>query len=81
MEDLGTEINAAHFEEAIEFARRSVSDADIRYQLLAQTPQQSSGIGSEFCFPELCHEDPEPGISDPFSPPAAGGDDRDDLYA
>ncbi|CAH2041680.1 unnamed protein product [Thlaspi arvense] len=36
------EIKAAHFEESMKFARRSVSDADIRkYQAFAQTLQQS----------------------------------------
>jgi transitional endoplasmic reticulum ATPase len=46
------EIKAAHFEESMKFARRSVSDADIRkYQAFAQTLQQSRGIGSEFRFP------------------------------
>ncbi|URD98151.1 cell division cycle protein 48 [Musa troglodytarum] len=47
------EIKAAHFEESMKFARRSVSDADIRkYQSFAQSLQQSRGFGSEFRFPE-----------------------------
>jgi transitional endoplasmic reticulum ATPase len=46
-------ITKAHFEEAMKFARRSVSDADIRkYQAFAQTLQQSRGFGSDFRFPE-----------------------------
>lgn len=46
-------ITRAHFEEAMKFARRSVSDADIRkYQAFAQTLQQSRGFGSDFRFPE-----------------------------
>lgn len=45
------EIKAAHFEESMKYARRSVSDADIRkYQAFAQTLQQSRGFGSEFRF-------------------------------
>merc|ERR1712007_314198 len=45
------EITRAHFEEAMKFARRSVSDADIRkYQSFAQTLQQQRGFGSEFRF-------------------------------
>merc|ERR1711912_17452 len=45
-------ITKAHFEEAMKFARRSVSDADIRkYQAFAQTLQQSRGFGSDFRFP------------------------------
>lgn len=47
------QITAAHFEESMKFARRSVSDADIRkYQAFAQTLQQSRGFGSEFRFPD-----------------------------
>ncbi len=43
----------AHFEEAMKFARRSVSDADIRkYQAFAQTLQQSRGFGTDFRFPD-----------------------------
>ncbi|KAF2610603.1 hypothetical protein F2Q70_00007059 [Brassica cretica] len=51
VDDEVAEIRAAHFEESMKFARRSVSDADIRkYQAFAQTLQQSRGIGSEFRF-------------------------------
>ncbi|CAM0880460.1 unnamed protein product [Alopecurus aequalis] len=46
------EIKAAHFEESMKYARRSVSDGDIRkYQAFAQTLQQSRGFGTEFRFP------------------------------
>ncbi|WVZ20643.1 hypothetical protein V8G54_007965 [Vigna mungo] len=73
-----SEIKPAHFEESMKFARRSVSDADIRkYQLFAQTLQQSRGFGSEFRFPER-NENTSTGASDPFSSAAAEGDD--DLY-
>ncbi|CAJ1974886.1 unnamed protein product [Sphenostylis stenocarpa] len=73
------EIKPAHFEESMKFARRSVSDADIRkYQLFAQTLQQSRGIGSEFRFPDR-NEDTATGASDPFSSVTAEGDD--DLYS
>ncbi|MQL05568.1 hypothetical protein EI015_26210, partial [Escherichia coli] len=45
------EIKAAHFEESMKYARRSVSDADIRkYQAFAQTLQPSRGFGSELRF-------------------------------
>ena len=44
-------ITRAHFEEAMKYARRSVSDADIRrYQAFAQTLQQSRGFGTDFRF-------------------------------
>jgi len=43
------EITRVHFEEAMKFARRSVTDNDIRkYEMFAQTLQQSRGIGSNF---------------------------------
>lgn len=75
------EIKAAHFEESMKFARRSVSDADIRkYQLFAQTLQQSRGFGSEFRFPDRPDNATGTGASDPFSSAAAAGDD-DDLYS
>ncbi|KAI9476812.1 AAA ATPase cdc48 [Coemansia sp. RSA 989] len=45
------EITVAHFEEAMRFARRSVSDNDIRrYEMFAQNMQQSRGFGA-FKFP------------------------------
>lgn len=73
------EIKPAHFEESMKFARRSVSDADIRkYQSFAQTLQQSRGIGSEFRFPDR-PGNTVGGVSDPFSSAAAAADD-DDLY-
>ncbi|KAK7350635.1 hypothetical protein VNO77_09473 [Canavalia gladiata] len=72
------EIKPTHFEESMKFARRSVSDADIRkYQLFAQTLQQSRGFGSEFRFPDR-NENTATGASDPFSSVTAEGDD--DLY-
>uniref|UniRef100_S4RJY1 Valosin containing protein n=1 Tax=Petromyzon marinus TaxID=7757 RepID=S4RJY1_PETMA len=50
-EDPVPEIRRDHFEEAMRFARRSVSDNDIRkYEMFAQTLQQSRGFGS-FRFP------------------------------
>lgn len=75
-----SEIKAAHFEESMKYARRSVSDADIRkYQLFAQTLQQSRGIRSEFRFPDRT-DNVTAGAADPFSSAVAAGDD-DDLYS
>lgn len=52
-EDPVPEITIAHFEEAMRFARRSVSDQDIRrYEMFAQNLQQSRSFGSSFKFPE-----------------------------
>jgi len=47
------EIRRDHFEEAMKFARRSVSDNDIRkYEMFAQTLVTSRGLGGSFKFPE-----------------------------
>ncbi len=78
-------ITKAHFEEAMKYARRSVSDGDIRkYQSFAQTLQQSRGIGSEFRFPEgtaapAAGEGAPAGVSGAGVFDAADGGD-DDLY-
>lgn len=51
-EDPVPEIRRDHFEDAMRFARRSVSDNDIRkYEMFAQTLQQSRGFGGNFRFP------------------------------
>jgi len=51
-EDPVPEIRRDHFEEAMKFARRSVSDNDIRkYEMFSQTLQQSRGFGGNFRFP------------------------------
>jgi transitional endoplasmic reticulum ATPase len=66
-------IKAVHFEESMRFARRSVSDADVRkYQAFAQTLQQSRGFGSEFRFAK------QPQAAEPA--PTANADAEDDLY-
>jgi len=80
------EITKFHFEESLKFARRSVSDNDIRkYEMFSQTLQQSRGFGNDFKFPEG-------GVGGGTTTPAAGGsafaaantaaaaDDDDDLY-
>ena len=47
------ELTSAHFEEAMKYARRSVSDNDIRkYEMFAQTLQQQRGFGGNFKFPK-----------------------------
>jgi len=73
------EITRAHFEEAMKFARRSVSDADIRkYEMFSQTLQQSRGFGSDFRFPEEGGLNMQGGA--PAAAPAAAQDDEEDLY-
>lgn len=75
------EIKASHFEEAMKYARRSVSDADIRkYQAFAQTLQQSRGFGSEFRFADRpAATTGGTGTTEAFA--AAGAGDDDDLYS
>lgn len=52
-EDDISEVGKGHFEEAMRFARRSVSDQDIRrYEMFASTLQQSRGFGQNFRFPQ-----------------------------
>merc|ERR1712070_602016 len=80
------EITRMHFEEAMKYARRSVSDNDIRkYEMFSQTLQQSRGFGSEFKFPEG-------GVGGGTTPvasatagagafAAATADDDEDLYS
>ena len=89
------EITLAHFEDSMRFARRSVSDADIRrYEMFASTMQQSRGtMGASFRFPEGGIDDSSPsGASTQQvataapgaapAPAAFGNDDADDdLYA
>ena len=48
-----SEVSRKHFEEAMRFARRSVSDQDIKkYEMFSQTLQQSRGFGQNFRFPD-----------------------------
>lgn len=73
------EIRKDHFEEAMKFARRSVTDNDIRkYEMFAQTLQQSRGFGTNFRFPT------EQGSSDQQAGGSGGSnfrnEDDDDLY-
>ncbi|KAM3329374.1 hypothetical protein ACQJBY_026441 [Aegilops geniculata] len=75
-EDEVAQIKASHFEESMRYARRSVSDADIRkYQAFAQTLQQSRGFGTEFRFPA------QPQAAEAaVDTSAAADEDEDDLY-
>ncbi|RKP17852.1 AAA ATPase [Rozella allomycis CSF55] len=58
--DLVPFITKAHFEEAMKFARRSVSDADIRkYEMFSHNLQQSRGFGNQFKFPDSNNQQPE----------------------
>lgn len=80
-------ITRAHFEEAMKYARRSVSDADIRrYAAFANKLQQSRGFGSEFRFGSAPAAAAPAGGAAPAAAPAAAfenaaDDDEDDLYS
>jgi len=68
------------------FARRSVSDNDIRrYEMFSQTLQQSRGFGPNFKFPEGGIGGSEGEASGPNNPNNESGfgqdDNTDDLYA
>lgn len=80
-------ITKVHFEEAMKYARRSVSDADIRkYQAFAQTLQQSRGFGSDFRFPDGpgggagAGAAPTATVATPAFTQSAAAADDDDLY-
>lgn len=73
------EITRAHFEEAMKYARRSVSDNDIRkYEMFAQTLQQSRGFGNTFRFPSASGSQ-NPAAADQQNQPTNEIDD--DLYS
>ncbi|BFZ64326.1 AAA ATPase cdc48 [Saitoella coloradoensis] len=77
-EDPVPEITRAHFEEAMSYARRSVTDADLRrYEMFAQTLQQGRGM-TGFKFPDAA-----PAAGTEGQGQAAFGDAGadDDLYA
>lgn len=89
--DTVAEIRRDHFEEAMRFARRSVTDNDIRkYEMFAQTLQQSRGFGGDFRFPAggvggAPPAQQQPGAPRPAgsntTPFAQGAQDDDDLYS
>ncbi|KAM1060792.1 hypothetical protein ACFX2B_025134 [Malus domestica] len=77
-DDEVAEIKAAHFEESMKHARRSVSNAAIRkYQAFAQTLQQSRGFGMEFRFVGSASGG---GAAYDSLATAASGAHEDDLY-
>jgi transitional endoplasmic reticulum ATPase len=61
----------------MKYARRSVSDGDIRkYQSFAQTLQQSRGFGTEFRFPAQA----QAAEASPNAFDTSAAADEDDLY-
>lgn len=84
LEDQVPEITRVHFEESMKFARRSVSDNDIRkYDMFSQTLQQSRGFGGNFRFPESQPSGNSQASTQGGSGAPSGGNfnnDDDDLY-
>ncbi|KAH9167490.1 P-loop containing nucleoside triphosphate hydrolase protein [Lactarius sanguifluus] len=77
-------ITREHFEEAMKYARRSVSDGDIRrYEMFAQNLQQSRSFGTSFQFPQSSGTPGGTSGAAPSGGNAAFADDTqdDDLYA
>jgi len=80
------EVGKRHFEEAMRFARRSVSEQDIKkYQMFSQTLQQSRGFGQNFRFPDAAPEEGSAsgggGGNDGTGGNFADVGDDDDLYS
>jgi transitional endoplasmic reticulum ATPase len=77
-------ITREHFEESMKYARRSVSDGDIRrYEMFAQNLQQSRSFGTSFQFPASSGAPGGAAGAAPSTGNAAFADDAqdDDLYA
>uniref|UniRef100_A0A8C2Z0M0 Transitional endoplasmic reticulum ATPase n=1 Tax=Cyclopterus lumpus TaxID=8103 RepID=A0A8C2Z0M0_CYCLU len=76
------EIRKDHFEEAMQFARRSVSDTDIRkYEMFAQTLQQSRGFGDfRFSSATATRSEGQESGSGSGSPNLNREEGNDDLY-
>ncbi|XP_012554675.2 transitional endoplasmic reticulum ATPase [Hydra vulgaris] len=80
-EDPVPEIRRDHFEESMKFARRSVSDNEIRkYEMFAQTLHQSRGLGTNFRFPGS-QQGATPTSGGSTEPNRYAQDEEDDLYS
>jgi len=74
-------ITRGHFEEAMQHARRSVSDADVRkYELFASKLQTSRGFGSDFKFDSTTAGGAGGGADAANGAMDNVGGDDDDLY-
>lgn len=78
-DDEQAEITRANFEEAMKFARRSVSDASLkRYEQFKTSLQQSRGLGAnDFKFPSQSNSNTNNQNS---APVYTNDDEGDDLY-
>nr|CAB3267602.1 transitional endoplasmic reticulum ATPase [Phallusia mammillata] len=85
-DDLVPEIRRDHFEEAMRFARRSVTDKDIRkYEMFAQTLQQARGFGNFSFGRSGANTGGGTGATGGSGTTGGGGDlyeeEEDDLYS
>lgn len=76
-------ITRSHFEEAMKYARRSVTDADVRkYEMFAQKLQTSRGFGNEFKFDDAAGAGPSgTGTAGGPSGTLGDADGDEDLYS
>lgn len=75
-------ITRSHFEEAMRYARRSVTDADVRkYEMFAQKLVTSRGFGNDFKFENAPGAAPGVGPSGGPSGTLADVDGDEDLYS
>lgn len=75
-------ITRGHFEEAMQYARRSVTDADVRkYEMFAQKLVTSRGFGSDFKFSDNPTTGGPSGAADGEAGAADTADVDDDLYS
>lgn len=75
-------ISRAHFEEAMKYARRSVTDADVRkYEMFAQKLQTSRGFGNDFKFDNSAGAGPSGAPSGGDGAAFADADGDEDLYS
>ena len=75
------EIRRDHFEEAMKYARKSVSEADVRkYEMFSQTLQQSRGFGNNFRFPGAQQTSNSEGASATATSGNNVDEGDDDLY-
>jgi transitional endoplasmic reticulum ATPase len=81
-EDPVPELRRDHFVESMKYARKSVSANDIRkYEMFAQTLQQSRGFGNDFKFPDQPSSNSQPSANQPAGGAPQQQNQDDDLYS
>ena len=76
------ELRRDHFEESMKYAHQSVSQNDVRkYEMFAQTLQQSRGLGGNFRFPTSAGGTAPQGGGQGGPGMFSNNQDDDDLYS